>query len=868
MTEPRLTDNARIIFDKRYSRKDADGNPTETPAQAIRRVAENVASVNALYQTDSHFKTEVTVDDVNQFPYKTALRHYNWKGGEESFHYEIEAGWGKARRQADRYAAMLTNLDFVPNSPTWTGAGTGLGQLAACFVLPVEDDLGGNPNGIFDTMREAVLIQQTGGGNGFSFGRIRPNGALVKASMGRASGPVGFMKAYDAAFDVIAQGGTRRGANMGVLPVHHPDVEEFITAKVVEGEISNFNISVGVTDKFMAAVKGDDLFDLEHDGKVYKRLPARELWDMLVRNAWVIGDPGCLFIDAANRENPLPLRYELESTNPCGEQWLGPHENCCLGSINLMNFAMWEEDGQPAVFDWERFAQVVALATEFLDDVISANQYVSAVPKLEEAGESARRIGLGAMGLADAMAILGIRYGSLEGQEFAAQVTEFMRYHAMLASIKRASERGSFAWIYQSIYNPELLASEGEGAAIEELDIHGKQVTYRLWKRPAPLTPYKHDFKRPQLDWDDVFSGIITHGIRNAAQLTYAPTGTISNFAGLQGSGCEPFFALVYQRTVMQEGENLRLDYLNPIFEEALVRHGYTDAERDEIMAEVIANNGSCQKVEMLPQALRDAFVVAADVTPEEHVRMQAAIQAFVDNSISKTINLPNEATVEDVATVYRLAFDLGCKGITIYRQGSRELEVLSTKKAEDKKVDDASIVVTESSWPTVSPMPLPAYAEEDGMPSRTWKVQTPHGAMWVTVTELIDHPGRPFDVRLTFGKAGNDKNADIEAIGRLASLSFRTGVPVGTVVEQLENIGGSSAVGFGPARVKSAADGLAAMLRRTYLEGQGKVTIKDGEVDASRICPSCHNATLVYEQGCFHCEVRLGGCGNYIGCD
>lgn len=865
VSEPRLNDNARIIFDKRYSRKDENGNPTETPGQAIRRVAENVASVNALYQSDSKSKNITKVDDPSQFPYKTALRHHNWKGRNNFFHDEIEAGWDNARRQADRYAAMLTNLDFIPNSPTWTGAGTGLGQLAACFVLPVEDDLGGNPNGIFDTMREAVLIQQTGGGNGFSFGRIRPKGALVKASMGCASGPVGFMKAYDAAFSVIAQGGTRRGANMGVLPVHHPDIEEFIAAKVVEGEVSNFNISVGVTDKFMDAVKTDSMFDLEHDGEVYRTVRALDLWDTLVRNAWVIGDPGCLFLDAANRENPLPLRYELESTNPCGEQWLGPHENCCLGSINLMNFAMWEEEGQPAVFDWERFAQVIALATEFLDDVISANQYVSAVPKLEEAGESARRIGLGAMGLADAMAILGIRYGSPEGQEFAAQVTEFMRYHAMLASIKRASERGPFAWIEDSIYN---FIHDGEGGEGGSWDRHGNPTTFSLWKRPTPLTPYRYDFKRPKVNWDKVYDGLCRHGIRNAAQLTYAPTGTISNFAGLQGSGCEPFFALVYQRTVMQEGENLRLDYLNPIFEEALIRYGYTDAERDEIMSEVIVNNGSCQKVQSLPKEMCDAFVVAADVTPEEHVRTQAAIQAFVDNSISKTINLPNEATVEDVSDVYRLAFDLGCKGITVYRQGSRELEVLSTGKKTDSKVADASIVVTESSWPFVTPMGLPAYAENEGMPSRTWKVQTPHGAMWVTVTELADHPGRPFDVRLTFGKAGNDKNADIEAIGRTVSLALRAGIPVGNVVEQLENIGGSSTVGFGPARIKSAADGLAAMLRRTYLEGQGKVTIKDGEVDASRICPSCHNATLVYEQGCFHCEERLGGCGNYIGCD
>ena len=334
-----------------------------------------------------------------------------------------------------------------------------------CFVLPVDDDLVSGPDSIYSTMHNAIAIQQTGGGNGFSFGRLRPQGALVKRSMGKASGPMGFARAYNASFKEMAQGGTRRGANMLVLPVHHPDIRAFIGSKVVEGELDQFNISVAITDEFMEAVDKDDDFYLRHDGRVYETIRARDLWGEITENAWVMGDPGNLFIDRANEYNPVPIRYRLEATNPCGEQWLGPYENCCLGSINLANFVQTDDPGTHG-FEWERFRRTVILATQFLDDVVDANLYVETVPQLEAAAQGGRRIGLGLMGLADAMIKLGVRYGDEDGIAFASQVTEFARYHCMLTSIERAQVRGTFEWIEGSIYDPALLAEHGPGETV------------------------------------------------------------------------------------------------------------------------------------------------------------------------------------------------------------------------------------------------------------------------------------------------------------------------------------------------------------------------------------------------------------------
>ena len=573
---------------------------------------------------------------------------------------------GDVDATADAFYNLLAEFRFMPNSPTFTGAGTPLGQLAACFVLPIADDMGRDPSGIFQTLRDAALIQQTGGGNGFSFSRLRPSGALVNSSAGQATGPVGFLRVYDQAFGEIAQGGTRRGANMAVLRVDHPDIREFITCKTDENQITNFNISVGVTDAFMQAVAEDDTYELisPRDGEVWETVRAREIFELIVKHAHHNGEPGVLFLDAANRQNPVPHLYELEATNPCGEQWLGPYENCCLGSINLAKHL-----GESGQVDWEGLRQSVVYSTRFLDDVVSANAYVPAVPQLKEAAFRARRIGLGIMGLADLMYHAGIRYGSDEGQEFAAQVMEFVRYHAMLTSVELAEERGPFPAIKGSIYDPDDLK----------------------WTAPQPQNPYSHDYGRPIVEWQRIIDGIETYGIRNAAQTTVAPTGTIATVAGCEGYGCEPVFALAYVRHVNDNGQDLQLQYTSPLFERRLIEAGLDEAARERIVAEV-SQVGSCQQIEELPHSVRDAFVVASDIGAEEHVRMQAAIQAFVDNSISKTCNFPATASEEDVASAYQLAWEQGCKGLTVYVTGSREKVVLETQATKGEKTQAGEV--------------------------------------------------------------------------------------------------------------------------------------------------------------------------------
>ncbi|MDD2922265.1 MAG: ribonucleotide reductase N-terminal alpha domain-containing protein, partial [Anaerolineales bacterium] len=1002
LPQAQLTDNARQVLMKRYVRRGDDGKPAETVEEMFWRVAYHVA--------------------------------------------KVEDQWGAdVQKRTVEYYYLLSSKKFFPNSPTFTGAGTPLGQLAACFVLPITDDMGRDSAGIFQTLRDAALIQQTGGGNGFSFSRLRPKDSLVKTSAGRATGPVGFLRVYDHAFGAVAQGGSRRGANMGVLRVDHPDVEEFIESKTNENHITNFNISVGITDAFMRAVKNDedwelrfpDLFDVKEKGfsgtieqaeaagvkiNVYKKVRARDLFNRIVKQAHHNGEPGILFLDAANRGNPVPHMYQLESTNPCvtgdaliytesglrradelaaegaaisvatdarfgretflpathvfqtgvkpvyrlmtregyelrltedhrvmtsrgwvearnlnsgdrvhilnrkggfgangsleegrvlgwlvgdgtvnavravlsffgeekqelapafaemvtnivetpnqrraypvgateiierdearvsserlgdwaaqygitkgnkhfvpsavfagsesiqrgflqalftadgqvndggekgcsvrlssshlsllkdiqrlllnfgiagkiyenrrmagyrlmpdgkggskeyfhqpqhdlaisktnlisfaneigflteakqaklsgylsrmncgpyeesflatvaaiepdgvepvydlhqpdihsfiangfvvhncGEQWLGPYENCCLGSVNLN-----EHCGADNAVDWETLRQSVVTATRFLDDVVEANAYVPAVPQLKEAAHRARRIGLGIMGLADLMYHVGVRYGSKEGQEFGAQVMEFVRYHAMKTSVELAEERGPFPAIEGSIYDMD--------------DVK--------WKVPEMLTKFENNWNRPEVKWDAVLKGIKSHGIRNAAQSTVAPTGTIATVAGCEGYGCEPVFALAYIRHVNDNGKDLKLTYASPRFDEALKKLGLGEEKRQEIVERVM-NDGTCQHIAEIPQAVRDTFVVSSDISAEEHVMMQGALQAFVDNSLSKTVNFHADATEEDVAKAYMMAWELGCKGITVYVTGSRDKVVLETKATADKQ--------------------------------------------------------------------------------------------------------------------------------------------------------------------------------------
>ena len=814
----KLTENARVVLMKRYVRRGPDGKPVETPEGMFRRVARAVAEPDREAGADA-----ATVEAT-----------------ERAFYH------------------LLTELRFFPNSPTFTGAGTPLGQLAACFVLPISDDMGRDSAGIFQTLRDAALIQQTGGGNGFSFGRLRPKGAYVASSAGQATGPVGFLRVYDKAFGEIAQGGTRRGANMAVLPVHHPDVMDFINCKVSEDQITNFNISVGITDKFMEAVRADADFELltPHDGSVAKTVRAKEIFDAIVKNAYRNGEPGVLFLDAANRQNPVPHLYALEATNPCGEQWLGPYENCCLGSINLAQHMKYV--GDKAEVDWKKLQESTVLSTHFLDNVVTANKYVPAVPQLKEAAHRARRIGLGIMGLGDLMYHLGIRYGSEEAQEFAAQVMEFVRYHCMKTSVQLAKDRGAFPAIEGSLYDPKNLK----------------------WAPPQPLTPYQHDWGRPAIKWEDIVKGIKQYGIRNAAQTTVAPTGTIATVAGCEAYGCEPVFALAYMRHVVDaeaSGKDGRttLTYASPLFEQALIQSGVDETARKRIYDEVM-EHGSCQSLKDVPDSVRHTFVVSADITPDVHVRMQAAIQAFVDNSVSKTCNFPESAVEADVAKAYFTAWELGCKGLTVYVTGSRDKVVLETKataKKKDEKKDEK---------PAEIPMPITKKPRPRRLRGETFRIGTPLGTAFITIN--INGGDQPFEVFLNVGKAGSDTAAVAEAMGRIISLVLRLPSPMNQterlklVTEQLAGIGGGRSLGFGPNRVRSLPDGVAQALAEFLsgfepaLNGNGEnhgngngsishshITVEthtqsEHALKIGDLCPECGEATYVNEEGCRKC--------------
>ncbi len=1239
-----LTDNARTVLQKRYLRRGEDGKPAEDEHEMFWRVAYNVALAEAKHDGDvlSHART-----------------FYN----------------------------MLTNLQFFPNSPTFTGAGTPLGQLAACFVLRIDDDMGRSESGIFQTLRNAALIQQTGGGNGFAFSRLRPKGSIVRSSNGQATGPVGFLRVYDQAFGEIAQGGSRRGANMAVLRIDHPDVREFITSKTNESHITNFNISVGITDKFMRAVEANTDYELinPQDNTVWETIPAREIFDLIVKQAHHNGEPGVLFLDAANRQNPVPHLYELESTNPCfvgstriatnfglltieeltqsnadfmvgtdarapfggagipftsahgvafrasspawktrentpvmrlttrhgytvtatpdhkfltpdrgyvalellkpgdrlllqsgegawstdyqlpnveviemamttmarggdhasgatvvrrdftqlyanvprewshdlglvlgwlvgdgwlsgesgspvgmvfgsekdeaqetihnamrgwfgeghlhhrqsvdqltygqlpyrffaslgvkgvpahekrvpdsiwlapreavigflqglftadgtvnwseskgscnvrlasssrdllgdvqllllnlgivskifarrpsglrmmpdgkggrkeylahadfeliidkvnrdrfaeivgfidskkqnkveafitakkrlsnsesfeatvldiqdagmadvfdltenqthsflanglvshncGEQFLGPFENCCLGSINLVNVVT-----ASGGVDWTLLQRLTEDATRFLDDVVTANKYVPAVPQLEAAAHAVRRIGLGIMGLGDLMYKLGVRYGSEEGQEFAGQITEFVRYHAMQTSIALAEERGPFPAIVGSIYDPANLT----------------------WQPPEPLFPFTRDWKRPIIDWSSVVTGIKQHGIRNGAQLTVAPTGTIATVSGCEAYGCEPVFALSYIRHVNDRGQDLQLQYTSPLFERALRDAKLNDAQIKAIVEEVNAK-GSCQDVAALPEHIRHAFVVSADVSADEHIRMQAAMQAFVDNAISKTCNFPEGTTIEDVEKAYLLGWKLGCKGMTVYVTGSRDKVVLETHATAQAKKDEAAPIaaIEAAPKPALTPVaePTPVSLKKirpRQLIGRTYQVDTPLGKTFITINENGEGRGHPFEIFTHTSKAGSETAAVSEAIGRLISLALRMVSPITPrerlkeIVRQLEGIGGGRSTGFGAARVRSLPDGVAQVLheyldqteheigvpiivpeaiaarKEHHANGNGQTAALPAQTfGASKkaigdLCPECGEASLVNEEGCRKC--------------
>ena len=547
LNKVRLPQNALEVLIHRYSLRDEKGEAVETPEQIFGRVARVVA------EAENQYIDGMRAEEVKMKVYE-----------------------------------MLCDLRFMPNGRTIANAGTGFGQLANCYVLPIEDEMGKTQEGIFSTLKHAALILQAGGGVGFSFGRIRPKGDKISTSKGKTTGAVSFIKIYDRAFDIIGQGGGRRSACMAILPVDHPDIWEFIHCKEKEGEITNFNISVGITDEFMRAVKQDSNFNLvnPHDGKVGETVRARRLFDELVRFAHHNGEPGVVFLDNVNRDNPVPHLYRLEATNPCAEQALGPYENCCLASINLAEHV--EKDK----VSWKKLEETCRWGTRFLDDVVDANKYVPAVPQLEEAAKKNRRIGVSIMGLADMMYRIGVRYGSRQGEDLAGQVMEFIQYQVMLGSIKLARERGAFGGIKGSIYDPERL----------------------VWRPKKPLVAVALKLGRPRVDWNKVTDGIKKWGMRNAAQTTIAPTGAIATISGLEGYGCEPVFALSYvMRTHEGAGDGKdwhELYYESRLFAEALKQVGIKEVTRQQIFKKV-RETGSCQDMAEVPEEIRRGFVTA-----------------------------------------------------------------------------------------------------------------------------------------------------------------------------------------------------------------------------------------------------------------
>jgi ribonucleoside-diphosphate reductase alpha chain len=730
-----LSQNARTVLQKRYLVKDERGKPTESPEELFWRVATVVAEADRRYGA-----SDGAVDTV-----------------------------------AEEFYRLMTERRFEPNSPTLMNAGRPLGQLSACFVLPVNDSLSNGHDGIYDTLKAMALIHQSGGGTGFSFSRLRPKGSMVRSTTGVASGPVSFMKLYDASTEAVKQGGTRRGANMGILRVDHPDILEFITCKEDLTQITNFNISVAITDTFMRAVKERTEYSLihPHSGKEAGRLDANMVWDKMIEGAWRTGEPGVFFIDEANRHNPVPTLGSYEATNPCGEQPLLAYDVCNLGSINV---GYYVRDGQ---MDWDAFKRDIHLSTHFLDNIIDVNKYP--LVEIDTLAKRIRRIGLGVMGFADALVRLGIPYDSEEGVEFGRTVMEFVDVEAKRESERLAVERGPFSEWARSIWGPEETAAK---------DARGQRI------RPMKM-------------------------LRNCNVTTVAPTGTISIIAGCS-SGLEPLFAVAFMRN--QAG--VLMPDVNEDFVAIAKREGWYSEE----LMERIAKQGTIKFPEV-PAKWQRVFVTANEIAPEWHIRMQAAFQRHCDSAISKTTNFAHTATEEDVRTIYELAFELRCKGVTVYRDGSRDNQVLSTGATEQAKqtreqatsdkrrIGELEGTTTELHHEIERLRKLLFEAEAETLQRRakrsrpdklrgtTIRKETPLGTMFVSINE--DDRGQPFEVFVTLGKAGGAAMADAEALGRLISLSLRSGIPLMQVHRQLRGISSDRAVGLGPNKVLSVPDAI-----------------------------------------------------------
>ncbi len=803
---PQLNDNAITVLERRYLIKDADGQPTERPEALFMRVAETIAAPDAKYGASEGAVAEV----------------------------------------AEAFYNIMAIRVWMPNSPTLMNAGRALGQLSACFVLPVEDSLSNDQSGIYDTLRHMALVHQSGGGTGFGFSRLRPADSIVRSTMGVASGPVSFMSLYDASTEVVKQGGTRRGANMGILRVDHPDILHFITCKDDTTKITNFNISVAVTDAFMDAVERDEEYDLidPHSKEVVDRLSARDVFAKVIHGAWKTGEPGVFFVDKANYYNPVPHLGSYEATNPCGEQPLLPYDVCNLGSINV---GMFVRDGH---VDWDGLGKAVHLCTHFLENVIDANKYP--LPQITELANHIRRIGLGIMGWADLLVKLGIPYHSDEAVELARELMRFVDEEAKVESERLAVLRGVFPEWEKSIWGPDETCAR---------NAHGDRV--------RPLRRLRH-----------------------CNLTTVAPTGTISIIAGCS-SGIEPLFAVAFMRN--QAG--VLMPDVNGHFVEIAKREGWYA----EDLMQRIAESGHIHFDEV-PEQWQRVFVTAHDVSPEWHIRMQAAFQEYTDSAISKTCNFPQEATEDDVRQIYELAYSLNCKGVTVYRDGSREMQVLSTGATAKQVVDqtgggesgpelkatiaelDAELTRTKQMLHEVESENLQRRAKRSRpelLRGTTRRVETPMGNMYVTITE--DEKGQPFEVFMSLGKAGGALMADVEAIGRLVSLALRSGIPLTTIYRQLRGISSDRIIGLGPNKVMSVPDAVGIALEKwmqdkqgvqqDLLEPTGSVApvvttthpevvgegemIRYGHVDHELLagaCPDC-GSQLEFAEGCKKCH-------------
>lgn len=727
-----FTPNALKVLEKRYLKKDEEGKVTEVPQDLFRRVAKTIARADMMYG-----KSEADVLLL-----------------EEEFYH------------------MMTSLDFLPNSPTLMNAGRKLGQLSACFVLPIGDSM----ESIFDAVKQTAIIHKSGGGTGFSFSSLRPGGDIVGSTKGVSSGPVSFMTVFDTATEAVKQGGTRRGANMGILRVDHPDVLNFITAKDDNTRFNNFNISIAITDRFMQAVKDDTDYELVNPRtkNVVRSLKAREVFDLIVNHAWKNGEPGIVFIDRINASNPTPKVGEIEATNPCGEQPLLPYESCNLGSINLSMMVT------EAKVDYQKLKKTVWKSVHFLDNVIDVNKYP--IQKIAEMTRANRKIGLGVMGWADMLILMGLPYNSPQARELAKEVMGFIQKEGKNASSALAEDRGVFPNYAESIYDGKMK-------------------------------------------------------MRNATVTTIAPTGTLSILATCS-SGVEPLFAVSYVRNVM---EGTKLLEINPYFEKVAKERGFWSRD----LMERIADKGSLHDFDEIPGDVKAVFVTAHDINPIEHVAMQAAFQEFVDNAVSKTVNFSHSATPKDVENVYMLAYQQNCKGVTVYRDGSRDEQVLSTGKTGAKQTE-----------PQPTDTKIVPRKRPDAIIGETRTMNTGCGTIYVTVNE--DGNGHVFELFTHMGKAGGCASSQAEAIGRLVSLALRSNIEPDVIIKQLKGITCHNQTWANGGKITSCSDAIAKALEK-YMEKGTKGNGNGGDKHHRENvfigqCPEC-GGTVEHEGGCAVCH-------------